>query len=476
MNITSDYLKLVHCLEEDSYNYSELEEILGERKHNLRHGIANIGKCLDIENLTPEILNQRLIINSHIKELLRSYQTLTNEERRLYLALQFLEKEVINLSEISRELDVTRRTITNDLKILRESLRGRGLEIESLNSMGIILGGDSKIREDYFFEILMKAFMERDYLPLIFEKFFIQFENFKEKYRIDEVLEEVISAGSVVVNSFTLMTLESWIYIYMIKDKKGFPKDYSEAIKLADEKGDDVKILMKILDNYSYFDDDKKNFIIGYCIKNCNRNIRLYYENEIRVVEEMADFISKNTSRKVTLEGNAIIPFVMRYIIVHFKKMIGVAEFYPINKEITKENFEEYLQLKEIFGKYYESLDSFDVIALYMNILKSSEERDPKKLKKISEKKENDEIIIIYKYFSKQLISKLKEDLEIALEKKIQDCIQYKFLESYLKKNSVTTIITFEDIKMRDEKKYNLIRYRLPLTKLNISNLKEHIH
>lgn len=473
MNITSEHLKIVHCLEEDSYSYRELEEILGVGKNKLRHDINTVGKILNFQTITPEKLHERLTADHRIKELLRSHQSMTPDERRLYLALLFVENNMVNLSEVSRDLDITRRTASNDLCILKKELQPCNLQIESANATGITLTGENDDKEHFFFEVLMKVFIERDYLPLKFEEFFIRFDNFKERYRIEEMLVELIEVSNIVANTFTIMALESRIYLYLAKGEKrsrgiSHPSDI--------ENREILESVNRVLDRYAVFSENEKDIIIDYCLKNNRRNIREYYREEMDIVKKMLIYISENTEYKINMSQNNLISFTMRNLILKFKRKLGVREFYPINRSLEKEYEAIHKKLKKIFMEYLGELDSFDEIALFMNVLKNSHLEQKESRSLAGREKGKEKIIVVYKYFSQYLILKVCEELEIALEKKIQDFVSIKLLDAYLRRHEVTTILTFEDIKIKNENRYNLIKYRLPLTEANIANLKKLIH
>lgn len=168
MKIISDHFKILNCLTFNIYTIVELSNILSIPIFKIRRYISDIGYILKESEI--EDIHQILIKNPLIIENIKELQCFTPEERKLYLVLSFLKKDTINLNQLSEEISVTRRTLANDVKDLKQELQKFHLTLNSLNSFGISLSGCERNKRHLFYIYLFKIIYKLQFLPKEFEK------------------------------------------------------------------------------------------------------------------------------------------------------------------------------------------------------------------------------------------------------------------------------------------------------------------
>lgn len=133
-----------------------LEEILSKLKiseRNIRYGVENLNFYLE------KILNRRIVkrieykiditekeLDFFLKEIYKNYYLYIQEERSEYLLLSFLFRNKIRLSNLEKELDITRATLKKDMEYLNKELGRYGLKIESIKNSFSIYGNEKKYR------------------------------------------------------------------------------------------------------------------------------------------------------------------------------------------------------------------------------------------------------------------------------------------------------------------------------------------
>ena len=120
MNVTSIHFKIMYCLRRNIYSTSELAQILSISEFKAKRYIKDLEYLFEEESI--ENIHNKINKVPKIIKKLRKKQSFTPEERQIYIILKFLKTDIINLSQISADIGVTRRTLTKDLNELKEIL------------------------------------------------------------------------------------------------------------------------------------------------------------------------------------------------------------------------------------------------------------------------------------------------------------------------------------------------------------------
>ncbi|WP_297433922.1 helix-turn-helix domain-containing protein [uncultured Cetobacterium sp.] len=460
MNVTSIHFKIMYCLRRNIYSISEIAQILNISEFKAKRYIKDLEYLFEEE--TVENIHNKINKVPKIIEKLRKDQSLTPEERQMYVILKFLETDIINLSQICEEVGVTRRTLTNDLNNLKEILEKFHLEIKNLTRYGIILEGKESDKRGFFNLYLIKIFIEKKYLPKIFDKIFNKFKNLKEEYEIHKVLKEIFVFTNIKDSTFVYLDLEIKSYIAILRKKY---QDSSTDIKsIESEIHKDFIIFLKKLDIYTNFEI---NLIIEISKKKYRGNLQKIYPQKTNEAKKLIKYISENMKTDIKITKELLLRIMLITIVRDYKREFNINEFYIFNNAIGKAYILPYKKITELLKNYFQELDSFDLANLTMTFLSNIYLDTQKKIG------QTEDITIVYHFLHKDMIKDLCED--IGLKKDLQ---KYKLvllfdLEEYLKKNNPKVIITFEDI---DFSGYNiedrLVEFNFPITKYDKLKLK----
>ncbi|MGL4866040.1 MAG: helix-turn-helix domain-containing protein [Cetobacterium sp.] len=159
--------------------------------------INNFLKAYEIKGITKKenffFINKE--DNLKIKVLL-SYAPLSLIERMDYILLKFFFNEELKISESFLELDVTRRTINNDLKKIKKHLKEYNINFLSSTSKGVFLVGKENDIRMLFIKYLAKYLIQKNNCHDLFSQLM---NNAFSKVHLKEA-NELISNLSIKLN------------------------------------------------------------------------------------------------------------------------------------------------------------------------------------------------------------------------------------------------------------------------------------
>lgn len=460
MNVTSIHFKIMYCLRRNVYSTSELAQILNISEFKAKRYIKDLEYLFEEESI--EDIHNKINKVPKIIEKLRKKQGLTPEERQMYVILKFLKTDTINLSQISEEIGVTRRTLTNDLNELKEILEKFNLEIKNLTRYGIVLEGKESDKRSFFKLYLIKIFIEQRYLPKIFDIIFVEFEQLKREYKIHKLIKEIFNFMEIPDNSFAFLNLEVKSYIAILRQSY---KDFSIDVDLKDMK-EDMKF-MEFLKRNSFYSNFEINQIVDTSRKKYRGNLIKLYPDKAKEAKKLIKYVEEKMGTNINVTSELLGRIMLIVIIRDFKIEFNINEFYIFNNAIGKAYLIPYRKIAKLLKNYFEEIDSFDLANLTMTFL-SSIYTDNKK--RIEEAKD---IAIVYNFLHRDMIVDLCEDIGLKRDENKYDLISYFDFEEFLSEKNPKIIITFEDI---DFSKYNvedkLIEFNFPITKYDKLKLK----
>jgi transcriptional antiterminator len=168
--LTERGLKILQILiESDTPVYiSHLADTFKLTERSIRYDIKHINEVL-LSNHLPKIRKTNkgtfeLISTSEIKKYVESLDSVlySNEARRNFM-LHFIALNCkINLSSMSKMLEISRSTIKNDLEIIKELLNDFNLILTHNDRSGLTLEGEEKDIRHFQFSILLAHFTSDD--------------------------------------------------------------------------------------------------------------------------------------------------------------------------------------------------------------------------------------------------------------------------------------------------------------------------
>lgn len=193
---------LVLLGEEGEFSLAELAERFAVSPRTIRYDLDNIDYVLKLHRLN-QIEKKSTgkycleISQDSLLDIISEGKGMTPENRILYLKLKILRENFINLSEISKKIDVSRLTLKSDFEILKREFKKENLDVESLAAKGMKLKGEEKVIRQKFSKALreltrinynllsseLKEILEeniKDISPTVLKK---ELENLEEKYK-----------------------------------------------------------------------------------------------------------------------------------------------------------------------------------------------------------------------------------------------------------------------------------------------------
>lgn len=467
MNITSIHFKILSCLLINNYSINELSEILSMSIFKIRRYTTDLGYLLKEESISA--MHEKLKKNPQILDEMRSIQIFTAEERRSYLVLRFLESNIINLTTISEDISITRRTLANDIVNLKKELEIFNLKIVSYNSYGVFLEGLEKDKRRFFELYFIKMFIEKSYLPNEFQEFFIKLKKIKKEFQITEIINQIYQIYEECgILRHTYISLHIEVLSYLAIIRKNFEDKSLEEIEYTtlNYKTKNRENLNLLLNNIAIFSTYEKENIKDFCLK---RNRKYFFETnkeQVLEIENFMKFLNKKLRMEIKLEEDLIIRLTTIITVMKFKKLFNITDIYFINNQVVEDYLIQFKTISNLIKKYYTNIDSFDNTILSIIFLNEVNKEIEKKIKKLNN------IVVIYNFLSIGFIVDIFK--EFGFEELLSNIkfISYRDIDDYIPINNVNGIIMFENIKLDQKyKKIKRVSFTLPLIKLDLFKL-----
>lgn len=460
MNITSIHFKIISCLQENVYSIQELSDILGIALSKIRRSINDLEYLLKENGVLNlhEKLRKKEFSNFFIEKL-KKQQSFTPEERKIYLILNFFKENSINLLKISDELNVTRRTLSTDLTSLKDVLVKFNLKVESLNYIGVNLLGLEREKRIFFEVYILKIILEKKFLPIQFEVFLKYLNEIAVENFLYERVESFLKKKHIVYHTVTLLHLRILTIICIVRESFMDESLLEKKFKV----GSDLKSIDNLYPKYTQFEIER---IREFCKTRRKDTLLVENKEKLQKAKDLITYINFNLKLSIE-ETNEILTQIIYFILMtDFKKSFEIRDFYIYNKDMSKEYFNEFLKIKKLLETFFKGIDSFDSTTLAIIFLNIINKKIEKKIEKI------EKIVVVYDILNHFfIIDSLKE---LGLKKILQKVmfVSVNDLDLFLSYNKIESLITFEDIGL-DRKNIKLIKFKLPISKIDKFKLKE---
>ncbi|NME35335.1 transcription antiterminator [Fusobacterium perfoetens] len=402
---------------------------------------------------------------------------LDTAERREYLSFICVFDEKINLTKASEILDVSRTTIRNDIRDIKEELSKNNLKLKISQQEGLILSGEEiDIRKQQLkflckysnfifysnpeFKNKKETIVE-EYIKCIDINIIKNFINY-----IQKILDKIISD-----EAYNIIAIYLIIAIIRIKQGKLLTKiPNKQFLKETDEYDTILKAKSILESSYDIILEENEilqitDYFLGSHTYNFNKS---YYRNWIEIdilVKKFIDNFNKKidvdiSKDKLLLEGilNHIKPTIYRLknkIKLENSIYLEVLNSYPTifyNTKNAVKEIEEYTNLEF-------SNDEIAFLAIYFKSAIDRNRYKSKNLKKVL-------VVCGYGYgTSSLLVQQLKEIYTI----KIVDTIPRHLLEKTIKKENVDLIIS--TVEIENDINIPVVKVKSILTQEDINNI-----
>jgi transcriptional antiterminator len=320
---------LIYLLSKNECTIEKIAEIFSLNTRSIYYEIENINHILKKNKLSDlQKIQGKLSIlpeeKSKIKKLFSSGNIFNAIERRLYLYLKLFSNTFISLSQEAKNLGVTRKTLSSDIKEIEQYLAEFNIKIESYPAKGVAIYGEETIIRILFtvkyYIFLLKPEICRGILKKIHEEYKEKY-NFLSLERASFEIQKIfkIDSHSYFYHSFLAILFSSQIRIsskigekiyynekFYKNIKKFASKDpiYNKYLKRKNFvllKNDEkiARILDEILEKYHLeVDDLTKYCLIDIILKGTNdetiRRKSVYYEEAIKFSEKFKKYEDSN--------------------------------------------------------------------------------------------------------------------------------------------------------------------------------------
>ena len=170
INITTNHIRIYRLLNFlPEKNIEFIAKFLNMSKQNVILYIKQIYYFVDnktsgtlLQSIINDILNSKNLLLT-----LKKNQIFTKDDRVFYITLKLLRDSNLNLNTLALTLNVSRRTLHDDLIDIKKNIKFHDLEISSLPSKGITILGDIYNLKNCALSYLFKFLIEVNELPIL---------------------------------------------------------------------------------------------------------------------------------------------------------------------------------------------------------------------------------------------------------------------------------------------------------------------
>lgn len=367
MSLNRRDIKLLEEINNNIFPMSSLAEKYSVSERNIRYSIDNINFYLRKMKL-PEIIIKKgnlefsiseKELNSFIETLNMNIYVFSQEEREEYILINYLFRENVKISEMEKDLKVSRTTIKKDLKNLEQYLAEFELSFYRDENRMYITGKEKKLRHLKLLKMLDYIEIKNKNIVYIKKKYFSEKEEQKiiaeylKEYNIKKIID-VIDQIEEKLNAHFTGEFKNIMGIYFIatfeRIKNGHiitQKNNSDFLRKLEEYRRIKDILKKVIDENQEYEilHLTEYFLSGYYNDTFSENILILERFISKILENMD--IEMETH---LLKDRELVEKLMKYLLPAIYRIKN--NFY-LNKNLdfTEISLELFSKVKEIINK-----------------------------------------------------------------------------------------------------------------------------
>lgn len=301
-------------------------------------------------------------------------EDIEKKERTIYIILKLIFENSINLTSISKELNISRITLNSDLEFIKEIIEDFQLKLVSIQWKGVFLEGDLLQLQKFSILFIAKLYIEEYFKsnlkkvinPVLYAYFrkFITVETEDKIFSIANKLYQYFGIKLGVYHYYILISIITFIYIC----RKNGLKLYSEFENLQSNFDEALEDLLDIEDKKLIGEDYS---IINIYLSNC---IQKKYSIPIshKVVQVLDEFYSI-----LNIKDNGVNFEILSFFInnLYFENRFFISNYIRFDKDDENIlNDEVCINIIKIFEKYNIPYNKKDIAFLYNYIHSTSTE------------------------------------------------------------------------------------------------------
>ncbi|MGL5544076.1 MAG: helix-turn-helix domain-containing protein [Cetobacterium sp.] len=420
MYLNSKHMQIALVIKKSNVdNYKILSKLLGITPSSFFSYIRDIEKTIyNDSNIDIKILIKIFKEDNNLIYKIKKVQSLTKEERIVFIIFKLLNERFINISKVAEQLNVTRRTLNYDLEKIKVKLATYSLSLDLYKNLGLILSGDEVYIRRMFLGYILKYFIEKDFLPKIMRDqfgMFLKQNNFKNISKatsyVDSKIEDSFYYNELILNSSILSFSSD------IADKE------TTVFKITDSF--EVNILKSLSLYFREILNDR------YYTNNFFPEKIVQYKFDLeKILSSFFDFkFEQNMYDKI--------PLKKWIVFLTVKEIFEIKDNYFMN--ILIHDFPE--KIFKLTNKIKNKIpaatiyEGFIIYFFMVNIISLSKEQ----------KLCLNNYIFVYKNIPSSLVTVIVKKLEKLYSIKFKDAVKFNNLKNHIKYNKPTAIYSIEE-------------------------------
>lgn len=356
-------IKILELLFQEKYSIDDFANLLNLNPRTIRYNIEDLNRALVKHNLSEIKKDKDLFYLDKkeifkIKKLISSNSTLTSIDRRDYLLTKLLLNHEVVLSHESIVLDVTRRTLNNDLLEVKRFLKEYELEVEAIPGKGVKIYGDSEKINGLLVAFFTKFLSAGINLKVIFKDIILSL--------VGEIkLEDILLKTNILLIKLKkepqIYSFYAIISIIILSFTSKKDKRFSHKLKNIDFKKYQVikGFFEKELD--LTLPDDYICIIIEILKGKYMSDFEVILEKNIPFFFEE---LQKNIFKDIEIKNRVKKKISNLIRISDFKSRFNITEKNIEVSDLPKYNLKLFTFLESLFKKYFRDFENEDVIFL----------------------------------------------------------------------------------------------------------------
>lgn len=371
---------------------------------NIRNVLAKISSFVENNNLGIfsksngyyYFENNKLNLDFDFKKFIP--KDLEKKERNIYIILKLILENSINLSSISKELNISRITLNSDLEFIKNFIKDFDLSLVSIQWRGVFLKGEIENLQKFSILFIAKLYIENYFSsnlkksinPILLSYFrkFLSQENENIIFNLVNKIYHYFDIKLGVYHYFILGALLIQMHLNLQKNINPYPEFQSSSLNF-------YEALNELLEDNEKALIGNNLIMIENFISQCiNKNYSIIFSKNIdKIINEIQYLFN------LEKEEFSILSFIINDI--YFENRFFIPTYVKIDKEEEK-IFEEEISKKliEIFKKYNFPFNKKNISFLYFY------------LKNIINKKKRTNLLIIDNSSLNWKGNKIKEKLK----------------------------------------------------------------
>lgn len=440
MYITTKHLQILDIIKKKPiFTIKDISQILSMSTQHVKVYIEDIyselfnssSKTLKAEEIISYIYNSK---NS--KNILKKIQHFNKHQNIFYMLFLLGKNNYFKLSEISKELGITTRNLNNYSQEIKSILNFFNLNME-ISNKGIYLIGDSQNITRFKFYLYFKFLVEKNYLPKKLRNEFLSFSkitNFKKVKKDIRRLIELLKCKNIIYSEFIFLSLYmTYKNSTPIKKIKDITLEESLEYKPCTLETKTFYKIINFLKNSIFKELSIYGLNVIFMGSNSLHASKKFYSNRTsEYFEKISSIFKEYLGESVNPNFTSILNSFIFYCEIKNIMFIEDSSFLNLNlSHLANSNF---LNLTKDLQKILPSFSFIETLILWY-IYNEKEEQ----------KKNN---IFVFKYLNSATIPALIKEIYKKHNIEINDFINIKNLNSYLKAHTVDNIILVENIKI----------------------------